>query len=424
MTYAMVDMPECQAFSSAAIPFESDPLVVDLFAGPGGWDTGLRIAGYRGRLVGVEWDKVACLTARAAGHDRLQFDVSLFVPEAFGRVWGLIASPPCQGFSSGGKGLGRADAVLLLEHLAKVENLDDLVAAIAFLREHMADPRSLFALEPLRYALALTPVWSTWEQVPAVQPIWDACANILRRLGYTVATGVLNAERYGVPQTRKRAVLVAHRADMPTPAALPTATRSAYYSRTPDKLDPGVDRWMSMAEALGWGMLARPYPTIAAGTANGGTDPQAIGGSGARASIQAERDAGRWIEKMWDDGPETWDRPFNPPRYLAPAGTSSTQVDPRPVTAPAPTITGKGTAEWGNRPHRAEGPKNRDPSGKRVSVAEAAILQSFPVDYPWQGSKTDQYRQVGDAVPPRLAAAILEPILAATRTTRKELTAA
>ena len=83
-----------------------------------------------------------------------------------------------------------------------------------------------------------------------MQPLWDACAVILRAYGYSIDTGVLNSEQYGVPQTRRRAVLVAHK---DRAEALPTPTHSRYYSRSPAKLDPGVLPWVSMSDALGWG---------------------------------------------------------------------------------------------------------------------------------------------------------------------------
>ncbi len=75
--------------------------------------------------------------------------------------------------------------------------------------EECADPRSLLTVEPLRYALALKPRWIALEQVPAVLELWTIFAGLLAAEGYHTAAGVLSAERYGVPQTRKRAFLIA-----------------------------------------------------------------------------------------------------------------------------------------------------------------------------------------------------------------------
>jgi len=47
----------------------------------------------------------------------------------------------------------------------------------------------------------------------------------------------------------------------------------------------------------------------------------------------------------------------------------------------------------------------------RVTVEQASVLQSFPADYPWRGCKTSRFRQVGDAVPVLLAAAVLGQVL-------------
>ena len=50
---------------------------------------------------------------------------------------------------------------------------------------------------------------------------------------------------------------------------------------------------------------------------------------------------------------------------------------------------------------------------RRLTVAECAIIQGFPSDHPWQGNKTSQYRQVGNAVPPKLAEVVARAVIAA-----------
>lgn len=73
-------------------------VIVDLYAGPGGWDEGARLAGLTGRIIGWEWDPAACATAEAAGHERRREDVSATNPAAvaaeLGPVVGGLASPP------------------------------------------------------------------------------------------------------------------------------------------------------------------------------------------------------------------------------------------------------------------------------------------------------------------------------------------
>ena len=404
---------------------------IDLFAGPGGWDEAARLLGVR--PVGIELDAAACETRAAAGHRTVRADVSAFPLERLaGRVRGQAGSPPCTTFSAAGDGAGNAVTDQLAEltryafaghdkrethrrmiaaHLAGSAWRADLPAGDRAAKIAKAAASAVLVAEPARFIAAGRPEWVALEQVPAVLPLWEVYAAELRLRGYSAWCGKLNAADYGVPQTRERAILI--------------ASRSRRVGRPePTHYDPrkgcqlwGLP-WISMAEALGWGATGRPSVAVTAGgTATGGAEPF---GHRGRDALEAERDDGRWV--------------LHTNRDQRPDGSRQT-ADPR--SAPAPALTAKSGGQWAVKLHRGRGascdadrrdhpgdesaPTITSAGGKaganltwvteqesvRITVQEAAILQSFPGDYPWQGTKTKQFEQCGNAVPPRLALHVL-----------------
>ena len=411
-------------------------MILDLFAGPGGWDEGLAMLGRRD-VVGVEWDEAACLTAEAAGHRRVRADVAALDPGAFVKdaalmlgdatrtVEGLIASPPCQGWSLAGKQLGELDRGKCHELADRMASGDDSIDWTEW-----ADPRSHLIAQPVRWVRDLRPEWVALEEVPAVLDYWRHLARIFRAWGYHVWVGVLNAADYGVPQTRKRAILLASRTRK---VHLPTPT----HSRVPSMF---TDGWVSMADALGWGFYNEPSATVSAGGgASGGPEPFANHAWRKRlaATVTSEVVMDRRTNSRGADGtlyptpPVTLDRPAptitgNPPAWALRAGNQAnaavrpvTEADRPEWTSDRPATTVQADPRIG-RPGRkdwAGGESQFDRGSVRVSVQEAGVLQSFPADYPWQGlarrtnSRSKQYECVGNAVPPRLAAHVLAGVM-------------
>lgn len=156
--------------------------------------------------------------------------------------------------------------------------------------------------------------------------------------------GVLDSADFGVPQNRRRAVLIASRVAVVSP---PRPTHAEHPFGLFDDLRP----WVTLADALG-------------------------------------------IGRSWeyDSGQNSVVARKRVVRYR------------RSCDRPAGTITSKVAGQW---------VLSRGDERRRVSRAEAAMLQTFPSDYPWQGAAAEQSQQIGDAMPPLFAAPILTAVGAA-----------
>ncbi len=392
---------------------------LDLFAGTG-WGVACQELGIE--EFGVELMPEARATREAAGMRSAGYDDVWdgLVGESPFRVDYdlLIASPPCQTFSMAGRGAGRA---ALNDVLAAI---DDRVyedpERLHGLTESL-DPRTALVLTPLAHVFRDRPRFVVFEQVPTVLPVWEACAAVMRDLGYSVEAGILHAEQFGVPQTRKRAILVA-RLDGVT-ATLPTPTHSRYHGPGKrDVMDPGVLPWVSMATALGWDtatsrVAAKPQtakrteiwgerpdrPATDPAFTIVGHDGHPRGGFEWRDGVpeSAGKVMGRGMVERHGDRP---DRPIDDPAFTVRGSAGG--MEPGGFVwkwgdHPAATIAGD--SRLAERGHHERQMNN----ALRLTIHEASVLQTYPPEFPFQGTKAKRFLQVGNAVPPMLGKAVL-----------------
>jgi DNA (cytosine-5)-methyltransferase 1 len=297
-------------------------------------------------VLGIENDLVTCRTRRIVGLPTVAGDIMRYGPADFPAA-GLIGSPPCTTFTMTGNGHGRRALGILMKRIKEMGSRTDGTLPDS------VDINTRLILEPLRWTLEAldngNPYrWVVLEQVPTVFPIWQEMAEVLRAHEYEVVVSRLRSEQYGVPQTRIRAVLLAR---LDSSVQLPVPTHSKYHQVRPDHLDPDVLPWISMSDVLGF----EPSERIQRSNYSGPESPTA------RTAVERGRTM-------------------------------------RSGDRPSVTITSK-AFRW-------------MVSGRLVTstVSEAAQLQGFPVDYPWQGRKSEQRQQIGNAVPPRMAEAVLGSI--------------
>ncbi|MFI0900594.1 DNA cytosine methyltransferase [Streptomyces sp. NPDC020983] len=223
-------------------------MIIDLFAGPGGLDLAARQLGVPS--IGIEYDPDACDTRRAAGLATVEGDVRAYGPADFPDADVLAGGPPCQTFTVAGSGAGRRALDTVLGLAKRRAAREDVAAELA----GIGDERTGLVLEPLRWALEAADAERPYRaiileqvpQVPQVLPVWELYVDLLRAEGYKAACGVVRAEEYGAPQTRRRAVLLARRDGL---VGMPARTHRPW-GRTLSDAEYGLRPTVVMGDAL------------------------------------------------------------------------------------------------------------------------------------------------------------------------------
>lgn len=310
------------------------PRVLSLFSGGGGLDLGFERAGAE-TVVCVDNDPESCKTLR---FNRPQWnvfegDIRDYKPNVTD-IDVVIGGPPCQGFSSAGKG-------------------------------DPNDPRNYLWQEYFRVVDAVKPRAIVLENVSALAhgrngDHLDGIMRALEKSGYRFKMGVLNAADYGVPQARRRLIVIGLKEGEPS---LPNPTTA--------------ENRITVKEAIG-DLESAPH------------DP----GFSHVPPNHAPHVAARW-------------------ELLGPG-----EVDPNyrrgRLDYDKPSVTIRAGGGYGPRGDHLAGfhPPIHPTQPRQLTVREAARIQSFPDDWILQGSKTAQGRQIGNAVPVKLGEAIGKHVVA------------
>ncbi|GEC09661.1 DNA methylase [Streptomyces spinoverrucosus] len=370
---------------------QDEPVIVDLFAGPGGLDIAAEMLELP--TIGVEWDESTRATRRAANlRTTKEPDVAKVNPldSAVASARVLTGGPPCQTYSVAGNREGHKaleEVKDLAERVGQSQNVKALERAWAEVNRRAeelswADERTGLVLQPLRWIvekkLKAAPYEAVvLEQVPTVLPVWRKYRDILRELGYDADCHILHTEEYGVPQTRRRAVLIArYRGTRGQGIEFPSLTHQRYRK--------GVKR----------------LPVLGRETPRHDVQQSTLFESPAK-----PHGPERWVS-MRDALQETRSTDFVV-RSNYGSGGDPKKRGLRTSDMPAATVTGKVRRNkvFELKGIDDDGEPELGPEQERFTFPEAGLLQTFPAEYPWRG--TDVAQQIGNAIPPLLAIHVL-----------------
>lgn len=386
--------------------------VVDLFAGAGGFSLGFKMAGYKISLA-IEIDKWAAKTLqknKARSTVVLNDDIRNYSNESkikqqfSDHVDVIIGGPPCQGFSVAGPP-----------------------------KKDPGDPRNSLFIDFANWVNVLKPNVFVLENVHGIlsrknakgKKVIDIISNTFKEIGYETEIWVLDAADFGVPQFRRRVLIVGNSAGLEIGAPNPTNSGNAKKKQSSTNLDPYVTSYEAISDLpklkSGEGEEVRDY-TIA---------PQndyqrLLRGNQNRlfnhvAMNHTDRIVDRFKRIKWgrsvkhvDENYQAHQRNGNGKKSESIYEMNNKRFIP---TRPAYTIPASFYSSF-IHPYQH----------RNITAREAARLQSFPDNYRFMGKRTvvsrklldkhrrydenylSQYNQIGNAVPPMLAKVIAERI--------------
>lgn len=338
--------------------------VIDLFSGCGGLSLGFQNAGYE-VILGVDNDDAALETFQKNHLNSRAANIDLFAPDCMNRIANLVggaqvdvivAGPPCQGFSLTGP-------------------------------RKFDDPRNKLYLRVFDAVKFFKPRGFVIENVRGMASLYggqvkDEIIQRFTALGYNVQCKVLCAADYGVPQLRYRLIFVGLRAEFGTfEFPKPYLDKDQYIGcrdaigdlpSREEELGSEIDRYVAEPHTAYQKLMRGKSEVLFNHVATNHTDH-------VKSVISLVPPGGNYKDLPPGVGDS---RKFN---------VAWTRYHPdRPSN----------TVDTGHRNH-FHYTYNRVPT-----IREFARLQSFPDNFVFSGTKTQQNRQVGNAVPPLLGQAI------------------
>ncbi|WP_139492407.1 DNA cytosine methyltransferase [Brevibacillus dissolubilis] len=346
---------------------------ISFFAGAGGLDTGIQLAGFDIRLT-VEIEETYCETLRnnhpnanIIKGDIMDYDKSKILKQAnltsSDEIDLLFGGSPCQSFSTAGKRQAFSDP--RGQAMIKFAELVREVRPKVFLLENVKGLLSA--------ALKHRPLNQRGKDAPPLEPDelrGSALTFLLDQFkDYKVEYKLINSADYGVPQTRERVFFVGVRNDLDCKYIFPTKTHH-------EKGMEGKKRWVTFGELLeNMDVINHHY-------------------------VEYSLDRLEYMKMIpkgggnWRDLPKDIVKKAMGGAYESGGGKVGffRRIH---LNKPAPTMLTSPIQKSTNLGHPLE--------DRPLSIEEYLAVQQFPIDYKVAGSLSKQYVQVGNAVPVGLA---------------------